>query len=103
VTNGYAHPDSFTPTLSIRILIGAAVGGFGSLWGVVGGAAFVYLMPLWTASISNTGGPPLVFQGAAVILVMLLLPTGLGGLLRRLAALLTNRVAGLTNRTRTAS
>ncbi len=91
------------PTLSIRILIGAAVGGFGSLWGVVGGAAFVYLLPLWTASISNTGGPPLVFQGAAVILVMLLLPTGLGGLLRRLAALLTNRVAGLTNRTRTAS
>ena len=42
VTNGFAHPDEFTPTLSIRILIGAAVGGLGSLWGVVAGAAFVY-------------------------------------------------------------
>jgi branched-chain amino acid transport system permease protein len=98
INNGFAHPDSFTPALSIRILLGAAIAGLGSLWGIVGGAAFVYLIPIWTAGLSKTGGPSLVFQGAAVIVAMLLLPTGLGGLLRRLGQPFANRVLALTNR-----
>ena len=101
VTNGFAHPDEFTPTLSIRILIGAAVGGLGSLWGVVAGAAFVYLLPLWTARVSTQA--PLVFQGVAVILVMFLLPSGLAGMLRRLAQPLANWIVALTNRAWTES
>jgi branched-chain amino acid transport system permease protein len=103
LTNGFAHPDSFTPTLSIRILIGAAISGLGSLWGLVAGGLFVYLIPIWTAGLSKTAGPSLVVQGAAVVLVMLLLPSGLAGLLRRLAAPLVPRLARLTNRARTAS
>jgi branched-chain amino acid transport system permease protein len=98
LSNGFAHYDSFSPVLSIRLLLGAAIAGLGSMWGAVAGGAFVYLVPIWSAGLANTGGPSLVFQGAAVIVVMLFLPTGLGGLLRRLAQPFANRVLALTNR-----
>ena len=44
-TNGYAQPDEFSVALSLYLLIGAAVAGLGSLWGVPVGAAFVALLP----------------------------------------------------------
>ena len=86
----YAQPDEFGLLLSIRLLIGAAVGGLGSLWGVVGGAIFVQMLPIWAQGISKQA--PAVIQGLAVILVMFLLPTGFAGLLRRLAAPLSSRI-----------
>ena len=45
VTNGYAQPGEFGVLLSLQILIGAAVAGLGSLWGVLVGAVFVGLLP----------------------------------------------------------
>jgi branched-chain amino acid transport system permease protein len=86
----YAQPDEFGLLLSIRLLIGAAVAGLGSLWGVVGGAVFVQMLPIWAQGISKQA--PAVIQGLAVILVMFLLPTGFAGLLRRLVAPLSNRI-----------
>jgi branched-chain amino acid transport system permease protein len=86
----YAQPDEFGLLLSIRLLIGAAVGGLGSLWGVVAGAAFVETLPTWAQGISKQA--PAVIQGLAVILVMFLLPTGFAGLLRRVVAPLSNRI-----------
>jgi len=85
----YAQPEEFGLLLSIRLLIGAAVGGLGSLWGVVVGAAFIQLLPLWAQGVSKQA--PAVIQGLAVILIMFLLPTGFAGLLRRLRAPLSNR------------
>ena len=76
--------------LSIRILIGAAVGGLGSLWGIVPGAAFVYLLPFWTQNVSKQA--PAMIQGLAVIVAMFLLPAGFAGLLRRVGNPLTNRL-----------
>ena len=86
----YAQPDEFGLLLSIRLLIGAAVGGLGSLWGVVVGATFVQMLPVWAQGISKQA--PAVIQGLAVILVMFLLPTGFAGLLRRVVAPLSNRI-----------
>jgi branched-chain amino acid transport system permease protein len=86
----YAQPEEFGLLLSIRLLIGAAVGGLGSLWGVVVGAAFIQLLPLWAQGVSKQA--PAVIQGLAVVLVMFLLPTGVAGLLRRVLAPLSNRV-----------
>ena len=86
----YAQPDEFGLLLSIRLLIGAAVGGLGSLWGVVVGAIFVQMLPVWAQGISKQA--PAVIQGLAVILVMFLLPTGFAGLLRRVVAPLSNRI-----------
>ena len=84
VTNGYAQPGLFGLVLSLQILIGAAVAGLGSLWGVVFGAIFVGLLPEVSSSTPLVGqahGQDVVF-GLIVILVMILLPNGVAGLLR---------------------
>jgi branched-chain amino acid transport system permease protein len=88
-TNGFAAPDEFGIVLSLQILIGAAVAGLGSLWGVLVGAAFIGLLPNISSSVPVIGsshGQDVVF-GAAVILVMLLLPAGFAGLVARLRRL----------------
>jgi branched-chain amino acid transport system permease protein len=88
-TNGFAAPDEFKVTLSLQLLVGAAVAGLGSLWGVLAGAVFVGLLPTVSNSvplIGSTHGRDVVF-GAAVVLVMLLLPSGFAGLLGRLLRL----------------
>jgi branched-chain amino acid transport system permease protein len=85
-TNGFAQPSEFGILLSLQILVGAAVAGLGSLWGVVAGAAFVGLLPTISNDvplIGSTHGQDVVF-GLIVIVVMLLLPTGVAGLLGRL-------------------
>jgi branched-chain amino acid transport system permease protein len=83
VTNGFAQPNEFGVTLSLQILIGAAVAGLGSLYGTIVGALFVGLLPELSSSaplIGSSHGQDVVF-GAIVILVMLLLPNGVAGLL----------------------
>ena len=85
-TNGFAQPSEFSVLLSLELLVGAAVAGLGSLWGTLAGAAFVGLLPQVSSSIPVIGsahGRDVVF-GAAVVLVMLLLPGGFAGLLARL-------------------
>jgi branched-chain amino acid transport system permease protein len=88
-TNGFAQPSEFGVFLSLQLLVGAAVAGLGSLWGILAGAAFVGLLPTVSGSVPVIGsahGRNVVF-GAAVILVMLLLPEGFAGLLTRLRRL----------------
>jgi branched-chain amino acid transport system permease protein len=88
-TNGFAQPSEFDVFLSLEILIGAAIAGLGSLWGILAGAAFVGLLPQISTSVPVIGaqhGRDVVF-GAAVIIVMLLLPDGFAGLLARLRRL----------------
>jgi branched-chain amino acid transport system permease protein len=88
-TNGFAAPDEFGIVLSLQLLVGAAVAGLGSLWGILAGAAFVGLLPSVSSSVPVIGsdhGRDVVF-GAAVVFVMLLLPDGFAGLLARLRRL----------------
>jgi branched-chain amino acid transport system permease protein len=83
VTNGYVQPGLFGILLSLQILIGAAVAGLGSLYGVLVGALFIALLPTVAADvpvIGSTHGQDVVF-GLIVILVMILLPNGFVGLL----------------------
>ena len=83
VTNGFAQPNEFGVTLSLQILIGAAVAGLGSLWGTIVGAVFIGLLPQISSSfplLGSSHGQDVVF-GLIVILVMLLLPNGVAGLL----------------------
>jgi branched-chain amino acid transport system permease protein len=86
VTNGYAQPNEFAVTLSLQILIGAAVAGLGSLYGTIFGALFVGLLPELSTStplIGSSHGQDVVF-GLIVILIMILLPNGVAGLLGRI-------------------
>jgi branched-chain amino acid transport system permease protein len=83
------NPLTFTFLLSILVLVGAVVGGLGSLPGLVLGALFVQYLPTISTHVSNRSGAPDFVYGAAIIVVMILLPSGAGGLLRRLAGPLT--------------
>ena len=88
-TNGFAQPSEFDVFLSLELLIGVAIAGLGSLWGILAGAAFVGLLPQISTSVPVIGaqhGRDVVF-GAAVILVMLLVPDGFAGLLTRIRRL----------------
>lgn len=94
-TNGFAQPAEFDITLSLLLLVGAAVAGLGSLWGLLVGAAFVGLLPTISNDVPVIGsshGQDVVF-GLMVVLIMLLLPQGFAGFLAGLARLKA-RLAG---------
>ena len=88
----FADPNSFPAKLSLTILVGAVVAGLGSLWGVLIGAAFVQFLPDAAVHISKAQGVPDTVYGAALILIVLLLPTGFAGGLRRAFSPLTTRL-----------
>ena len=84
IANTFVNPDSFQITLSIFLLVGIVVGGLGSLWPLVFGAVFVEFMPLWAQNLSKSPGAPSVVYGVVLIAIMLALPLGAAGLLRRI-------------------
>jgi branched-chain amino acid transport system permease protein len=88
----FADPNSFPAKLSLTILVGAVVAGLGSLWGVLIGAAFIQFLPDAAVHISKAQGVPDTVYGAALILIVLLLPTGFAGGLRRVFQPLTTRL-----------
>ncbi|MEO5575746.1 MAG: branched-chain amino acid ABC transporter permease [Gaiellaceae bacterium] len=87
IATTFVNPDTYPITLSIFLLVGVVVGGLGSLWPLVFGAIFIQFLPLWAQEVSKAQGAPAVVYGVILILVMIVLPGGAGGLLRRLQAL----------------
>ena len=59
----------------------------GSLSGLVVGAVLVQFLPLWSQEISKSPGAPAVVYGVVLIAIMLALPGGVAGLLRRVLPL----------------
>jgi branched-chain amino acid transport system permease protein len=87
IATTFVNPDTFPVALSIILLVGVAVGGLGSLVGLVAGAIFIQFLPLWAQNVSKSPGAPAVVYGAILILVMFVLPGGVAGLLARLGSL----------------
>jgi branched-chain amino acid transport system permease protein len=85
-------PGGFPVELSIALLVGVAVGGLGSLAPLVAGAAFLVFLPQWAQDISQAPGVPAVIYGAVLIALMMVIPMGFGGLLRRVFGPLTSRL-----------
>jgi len=81
ITVAYVSPTTFPIKLSVYLVVGVVAAGLGSLWGLVFGAAFIQYLPTKAAEISTTA-PDVVF-GVVLIAVMLLLPSGAAGLLKR--------------------
>jgi branched-chain amino acid transport system permease protein len=77
----YVAPDSFNMFLSITLLIGAVVGGLGSIGGVVIGALFIQFTPNLAAAISKSA--PGMLYGLALILIVIFLPEGGASLFTR--------------------
>lgn len=86
------QPGAFPVDRSIALLVGLAVGGLGSLVPLVAGAAFLVFLPQWAQDLSQAPGVPAVIYGAVLIGLMIVLPTGVGGLLRRVLGPLTSRL-----------
>jgi branched-chain amino acid transport system permease protein len=105
MSKAYMNPDVFPIILSIYLVAALAVGGLGSLVGLIAGGALIYVLqnraddvtrwlnhlPVLDLDPKQPGMPSVVF-GVVLIAVMLLLPTGVGGLVRRLFRPLTSRL-----------
>jgi branched-chain amino acid transport system permease protein len=101
----FVNPDVFPVTLSMTLLVGLVVGGLGSLAPLVAGAFFVvYVRTLaedaggrgWLPDalerfLAGAGGRDVLFAGV-LIAVAIMLPSGVGGLVRRLLQPLTDRL-----------
>jgi branched-chain amino acid transport system permease protein len=75
----YLAPDDFTFWKSIEFLFMVVIGGVGSLFGAVLGAAFVVLLPEWLREI---GDYRMLVFGALIVTAMLFGTGGLAGFLR---------------------
>jgi branched-chain amino acid transport system permease protein len=85
ITVAFVNPDTYPVKLSIFLVVGVVASGLGSLWGLPFGAALIEFLPVHAQDISKTA--PDVFFGAVLIAVMILLPSGVVGLARRLSTI----------------
>jgi branched-chain amino acid transport system permease protein len=89
----FVNPDTFPIVLSLYIVIGAVVGGLGSIWGIAAGALFIQYVPdLASKYVSKAPGAPSVAYAIVLILVVVLMPFGLTGLIRKTTKPLTDRL-----------
>ena len=85
----FVAPDSFTILLSISLLVGVVIGGLASIPGAIFGAIFIVYTPNIASDISKAA--PWAIYGIFLIAFMYLMPTGIWGGLRKLAALIRAR------------
>jgi branched-chain amino acid transport system permease protein len=98
-------PGSFPILLSIELLIGVVIAGLGSLWGIMAGALFLVYLRVGIQELADVGslpdglqdaakspGMPSVIYGAALIVVLFLLPRGAAGFFRRVLSPLTKQL-----------
>ena len=81
--NGFVNPDPFTLELSILFLIMVILGGSGTIWGPVIGAIALTLLD---RALSGLADYRLLVYGAILLGALALMPEGVAGALRRLAA-----------------
>ncbi|HEX2171900.1 MAG TPA: branched-chain amino acid ABC transporter permease [Dehalococcoidia bacterium] len=98
----FVSPDSFLLLLSITFLTMIVVGGLGTITGSILGAAFITILEAMLSSIlrlvpailppgflpglaDNASGAVWLVYGAVLILVMIFMPSGLYGFVRRIA------------------
>jgi branched-chain amino acid transport system permease protein len=87
---GFINAQTFPVDLSIRLLVATAIGGFGSLGGVVFGALFIVYAPIYGEKISNQA--PSVIYGLILLAVLFVMPGGAAQLGRRTLAFARSRL-----------
>ncbi len=78
----YIDPSiAFGPHVSVEALVGAIVGGMGTLWGPVLGAFVLHLLADLTRNLfGQLPGLNMVIYGTVLVLIVMFLPRGLSGL-----------------------
>ncbi|CAN5435353.1 branched-chain amino acid ABC transporter permease [soil metagenome] len=80
---GFVSPESFTTAASVSFITMLVIGGRGSLWGPVVGAAVLTPLPeLFRGAVQTQH----IFYGVALILILRFLPGGIASLAGRLRA-----------------
>jgi branched-chain amino acid transport system permease protein len=105
IARGFMNPDVFPIVLSVYLVAALALGGVDSFVGLIVGASAIYVLQNRTADVTQwinhlpavnlnpqRPGMPDVIFGAVLILVLIVLPSGVGGALRRLFGPLTSRL-----------
>lgn len=92
----FVAPDSFTFFLSVALFVGLVVGGVGWLPGALVGGAFVVFIPN-VAEHFNKALAGAVY-GVILILLIYLMPTGAGGLVRKVADFIGRRMKSRPDR-----
>jgi branched-chain amino acid transport system permease protein len=89
----YIDPGiAFGPHVSVEALVGAIVGGMGTLWGPVLGAAVLHLLADLTRNLfGQLPGLNMVIYGAVLVLIVMFLPRGLAGMGRSVRELWRRR------------
>ncbi len=83
---------NFLPALSIFLLVGTALGGFGALFGTIFGALFIVYAPLRAEEVSQQA--PTVMYGLFLLAVLFLMPGGAAQLVLRVRALIMRATKG---------
>ncbi|CAN5297215.1 branched-chain amino acid ABC transporter permease [soil metagenome] len=92
VAAAFVAPDSFGMFVSIFFLVGAVVGGLGTIWGALVGAIFLQFVPNVADQISKSA--PSAIYALFLILSVYVMPMGFVGLVRSLR----RRLGGKTGR-----
>lgn len=81
----YLDPGiAFGPHVSVEALVGAIVGGLGTLWGPVAGALALHLLADLTRNLfGQLPGLNMVIYGSVLVLIVMFMPRGLAGLVGR--------------------
>jgi branched-chain amino acid transport system permease protein len=91
---GTITPDTFGIFASIDFVIMVVIGGLGSLWGSLAGAAFVTILPHLLGPLEDYKE---ILHGLIVVVVLLVLPRGLlAGLVDLAKAQLARRATAAT-------
>ena len=77
----FVSPDSFTMFLSISLLVGVVVGGVGTLWGALFGAAFIMFVPDLAEKVSKDAAWGV--YGVVLIAFVFTMPSGVMGLIAK--------------------
>jgi branched-chain amino acid transport system permease protein len=89
----FVNPDTFPIVLSLYLVIGVVISGLGSIWGILAGALFIKYVPyLASTYVTKAPGAPDVAYAIVLIVVVVLMPFGLTGLIRKTTRPLTDRL-----------
>ena len=83
---------AFGPVSSVEALVAAIVGGMGTLWGPVLGAAVLHLLAELTRNLfGQLPGLNMIVYGSVLVLIMMFVPRGLSGVGRSVRDVMRGR------------
>jgi branched-chain amino acid transport system permease protein len=85
MATSYVGPNSFDATIALALIVGAAIGGLGTLAGPIVGALFTVWAPILAQQVYK--GRPDIAYGVLLIVIMYTMPQGVVGAFYRLLGL----------------